>query len=60
MKQANDPACFLWLAVDADIIVAGGNNGLTGNPELSHRLSVLDWVKGYEPQQTNELSSLGS
>ena len=39
MKQANDPACFLWLAVDADIIVAGGKKGLTGNPELRHRLS---------------------
>ena len=39
MKQANDPPSFLWVAVDADIIVAGGNKGLTGNTELRHQLS---------------------
>ena len=44
MKQTNDPPSFLWLAVDADIIVAGGNNGLTGNPEISHRLSEC-WTR---------------
>jgi hypothetical protein len=44
MKQTNDPPSFLWLAVDADIIVAGGNNGLTGNPEIRHWLSEC-WTR---------------
>ena len=39
MKQANDPPRSLWVAVDSDIIGAGGDKGLTGNTEPSHQLS---------------------